>query len=63
MKIPDLVVFISTIACYEQKFHYILLDDNKCYIHSISLWVNDYRYNITTWKTSLLMYCVRAFSP
>lgn len=41
LKISDLVAFISTGACYEQKLHYLLLDANKCYIPSPSLWVND----------------------
>lgn len=39
LKISDLVVFNSTVACYEQKVHYRLVDGNKS---SPSLWVNDY---------------------
>jgi len=42
LEISDVVVFISTVACYEHKLHYLLLDINKCCISSTSLWVNDY---------------------
>lgn len=42
LKISDLVVFISTVARYELKLHYLLFDGNKCYISSCPLWVNDH---------------------
>lgn len=57
LRISDLVVFISTVACYEQKLHYqcVMVINVTFLLLPCGLMIID---KIITWKISLLVDCV-----